>query len=153
MIDSRNSSVRENPSHTAGLDSNSCGYRPAMERNFFASKQYSLLACGGILLTSIELYSLSQRLTCCSGDCRIASCCRFVKRWSQAKSDGERSRGRSDILARWEGKGANDRRYQVVLAENEKTVIFDSLSVSNLTGAWYGPKSDTDRLRRWCVTQ
>src|SRR5262245_19987401 len=96
MIDSRNSSVRENPSHTAGLDSNSCGYRRATE-GIFLPPSNTRCWLEGILLTSIQLHSLYPTLflsplTRCSADCRIAAFCWLVKRWSQAKSDGEKSR-------------------------------------------------------------
>jgi len=43
MMDSRNSSVQENPSHIAGVDCSFCGYRRATEGDFFvASEQVTI---------------------------------------------------------------------------------------------------------------
>src|SRR5215813_5837612 len=158
MIDSRNSSARGKRSHIAGIDTSSFGYRPATEGTFFCCLQTILVAgLQGILLSSIPNCIPSpcipspslflSPLTHCSGACRTASLCSLVKRCVSGQKAMAKKVGIDPKLWRDGRKKQMIDAIKSFLQKMRKRDFFDFLSASNLTGAWYGSKSDTHRLK------
>jgi hypothetical protein len=123
MIDSRNSSARGKRSHIAGIDTSSFGYRPATEGTFLLNTRCWLAGdpfnFDPIVFPRPAYFSPRSRVVV-----ELAEPLRSAGSSSVASQDKKRWRKKYGLIrnsGEMGSKEANDRRYQVVLAENEET--------------------------------